>query len=163
MDDDEFLARVSKCDEELIGHEEDCSRYECWCALYLEATPQQRLQLPGLFAPRDTGVFGDRLGYLTMCIRAVSKRIQSPEDVHPLRLGLAAAAILQEGIDSRDILISLSFLYIRAIDAGIDPIPYFKEASASSGPVTSRLINGLLSCGEATIREQYQQFSGGDS
>jgi hypothetical protein len=76
-----------------------------------------------------------------------------------LRLGLAAAAILQEREDYRDIMVSLAFLHHAARRAGIDPDPLFREVAALARPETERFMRGFLERDEAEIEEMVEAFS----
>ncbi len=77
-------------------------------------------------------------------MRRVSGTIKSTRDAQRLRLGLAAAAILEERSDYRDILASLASLHRAATGAGIDPAPYFEEVAALARPQTGRFIRDFL-------------------
>jgi hypothetical protein len=60
-------------------------------------------------------------------------RIRTAEDINHLRLGLAAASIIGEGIDPRDFGFAVDHLSMAAARAGIDARPHFQEAAALSG------------------------------
>src|SRR6476659_4899457 len=156
MDDvnnEEFLSRLLKWEAKLnrAERERDYSRFDALCALYLEATAEQRLQLPSLVAPEDSARYDNVLGGLIVYMGWDAERIKTPADLLPLHLGLAAAAILQERLDDRDIGISLSFLYLAAKRAGIDPVPHFQEIAGMARPETKQFILRFLERDEKWI------------
>src|SRR5919205_3779728 len=128
------------------------ARFDALCALYLEANEVQRAQIPALFAREEsTRAYGriadwiasrerarNDLSNLIFYMRRVASSIGSEGDTSRLRLGLAAAAILQEREDYRDIIVSLAFLHHAARRAAIDPNPYFREVAALARPETGQ-------------------------
>src|ERR687895_664115 len=128
------------------------ARFDALCALYLEADVAQRAQIAATFAPEveeSTRVYArtadwvasrerarNDLSNLIFYMRRVALSIDSGEDAWRLRLGLAAAAILQEREDYRDIIVSLAFLQYAARRGGIDPEPTFREVAALARPET---------------------------
>jgi hypothetical protein len=92
-------------------------------------------------------------------MRLIADLIRTPGDVQLLRLGLAAAALVERPLDWRDVLVSLAFLYHGAAQAGIDPQPYFKEIADSANPVTSDFIRGFLRRGNRDIEQLARDFS----
>jgi hypothetical protein len=148
-------------------------RFDVLCALYLGADGAQRAQIPALFA-REESTRGyariadwiasrertrQDLSNLIFYMRRVASSIRSGDDASRLRLGLAAAAILQEREDYRDIIVSLAFLHHAARRAGIDPEPFFQEAAALARPETERFIRGFLERDEADIEQMVEAFS----
>lgn len=167
MDDETFLTRFNKWEANLNKKEKsDYSKYDALSALYLEATPEQRLRLLDFLARYDTRSnhkrpsyqnltpYEELLGELTVYMRWDSKRIKTPDDISPLRLGLAAAAILGEGLDNRDVTVSLAFLYIAAKQAGLDPVAQFKEIAETARPEAKHLILNFLKRDEAKLRTE---------
>jgi hypothetical protein len=158
MDDDAFVRRFNNWQSQLAKeidpyHVSDPSIYDDLCLLFLEANSVQRQQLSVMVAPPNKeGEY--RLAYLIYeYMRWVSQRIRTPEDVQALRLGLAAAAIVEESIDFRDVLVSLAFLYQAATEAGIDPKPYFKEVADTARPETRGFIRGFLARSKREIKQ----------
>jgi hypothetical protein len=112
-------------------------RFDALCALYLQADEAQRMQIPAIFAreestreyARTADWISSRkrarndLSNMIFYMRRVAGSISTGDDAWRLRLGLAAAAILQEREDFRDIIVSLAFLHLAATRAGIDPSP----------------------------------------
>jgi hypothetical protein len=164
MDDEDFLKGFAEWEASLGPEreqysEDDIAKYDALCSLYLEATPEQRRKLAHLFAPAGTKAGAYRRGYLFIYMRLVSERIKTPQDVHHLRLGLAAAALLEERWDTRDILVSLAFLHRAATQAGIDPAPYFKEIADTARPQTREFIRAFLRRSKRDIKELVDAFS----
>jgi hypothetical protein len=162
MDDTTFLSRFAQWQSTL--QETDLSKHEAWkygtlCALYLEATAGQRRQLPHLVALEDTEAYENRLWNLIGYMRLVSEQITTSNDVYPLHLGLAAAAILEERLDFRDIIVSLAFLYQAAKRAGIDPAPHFKEVGDLARPETADFIRGFLRRSKREIKRMAEHFA----
>jgi hypothetical protein len=92
-------------------------------------------------------------------MRRLSSSMGSGDATWRLRLGLAAAAILQEREDYRNIVVSLVFLHHAARRAGIDPDPHFREVTALARPETERFMRGFLERDEAEIEEMVEAFS----
>ncbi len=84
------------------------------------------------------------LSNLILYMRRVASSITSEEDIWQLRQGLAAAAILQEREDYREIIASLAFLHGAARRAGINPEPFFQEVSGPARPETEEFIHTRL-------------------
>ena len=149
------------------------ARFDAPCCLYLEADGAQRAQLPALFAREESTQAYARiadwiasrerarndLSNLIFYMRRVALSIDSGENAWRLRLGLAAAAILQEREDSRDIIVSLAFLHYAARRAGIDPDPYFREVTALARPETEEFVLSFLERDEADIEQMVEAFS----
>lgn len=92
-------------------------------------------------------------------MRRVASSITSEDDISHLRKGLAAAAILQEREDYRDIIVSLAFLHCAARRAGINPEPFFQEVSGLARPETGEFIRGFLERNKADIEQMVEDFS----
>jgi hypothetical protein len=149
------------------------ARFDSLCALYLEADEAQRAQVSAAFAPEEStrayariaDWMGSRerarndLSNLIFYMRRVASAIRSGEDTPRLRLGLAAAAILQEREDYRDIIVSLAFLHHAARRVGIDPDPIFREVAGLARPETEEFIRGFLKRDEADIEQMVEAFS----
>src|SRR5919205_1762985 len=128
------------------------ARFDALCALYLEADEVQRAQIPALFAREESTRAYARiadwiasrqrarndLSNLIFYMRRVASSIRLEDDTSRLRLGLAAAAILQEREDYRDIIVSLAFLHHAARRAAIEPEPFFREVAALARPETGQ-------------------------
>src|SRR5918994_5765675 len=168
MGDDEFEARLLAWlgmpgEGETYQHDADPypddlrdARFDALCALYLEATEEQRTQVPALFAREEsTRAYvriaewrasreraRDDLSAMIFYMRRVAGSIGLGDDAWRLRLGLAAAAILQEREDYRDIIVSLAFLHYAARRAGIDPDPFFREVAHLARPETEEFVVG---------------------
>lgn len=95
---------------------------------------------------------------LTFYMRRVPTLIESDDDAQRLKLGLAAAAILQEREDYRDIIVSLAFLHRAATQAGIDPEPYFLEVAGLAEAETGQFIKSFLERDEADIGHMVETF-----
>jgi hypothetical protein len=136
----------------------DIAAYDMLCSLYLAASPEQRQQLPSLVAQGNSHAGVIRLNYLIYYMRWVAERIRTPDDVDSLWLGLAAAAILEEGIDERDVIVSLAFLHNAATEAGIDPAPYYKDVADMARPEMRRFIRGFLERSSRDIKSMVDVF-----
>jgi hypothetical protein len=149
------------------------ARFDALCSLYLEADEVQRAQIPALFAREESTrayariaewiASGERarndLSNLIFYMRRVALSIDSGDDAGRLRLGLAAAAILQEREDSRDIIVSLAFLHYAARRAGIDPDPFFREVAHLARPETEESVVSFPERDEAEIENMVEAFS----
>jgi hypothetical protein len=62
-----------------------------------------------------------------------SYRIRTADDISHLRLGLAAASIIGEGIDPRDFGFAVDHLSRATARVGIDSRPHFREVADLSG------------------------------
>ncbi len=137
------------------------ARFDALCGLYLEADEGQRAQIAALFAreaEESTRAYAriadwvasrqrarDDLSNLIFYMRRVAASMGSSDDAsRRLRLGLAAAAILQEREDYRDIVVSLAFVHHAARRAGVDPDPFFREVAALARPETEEFMRGFL-------------------
>ena len=149
------------------------ARFDALCALYLEADEMQRAQIPALFA-REESTRGytyiaawiasrergrNDLSNLILYMRRVASSIRSEDGTSRLRLGLAAAAILQEREDYRDIIVSLAFLHHSARRAAIDPDPFFRAVAGLARPETQEFISRFLERDEADIERMVEAFS----
>jgi hypothetical protein len=185
MDDDEFEERLilwlgmpGEGDSYPLHpapYQEDLrdARFDALCALYLEATEQQRAQIPAIFAREESTRAYARIGDWTSSrerarndlsnmifyMRRVATSIKSSDDTWRLRLGLAAAAILQEREDYRDIIVSLAFLHHAARLAGIDPEPPFLEVAGLARPESRQFIERFLERDGADIQRMVEAFS----
>jgi hypothetical protein len=149
------------------------ARFDALCSLYLEADEVRRAQITALFAREEsTRAYAsiadwiasrerarNDLSNLIFYMRRVALSINSGDDAWRLRLGLAAAAILQEREDYRDIIVSLAFLHHAARRAGIDPDPFFLEVAALARPETEEFIRRFLERDEADIEKMVEAFS----
>lgn len=100
------------------------------CTVYLTCNPQARDALRKLMADRET------LHYLIWgYIYRMADRITRPGDISSLRKGLAAVSLEDGGFDYRDTIVSLSELFVRAEEAGIDPRPHFHAVADMSTDV----------------------------
>ncbi len=149
------------------------ARFDALCTLYLEADEAQRAQIPALLAIEgNTQAYAriadwvasrerarNDLSNLIFYMRRVASSIMSSGDAARLRLGLAAAAILQEREDYRDIVVSLAFLHHAARRAGIDPDPSFREVAALARPETEEFMRAFLERDEADIEKMVETFS----
>ena len=92
-------------------------------------------------------------------MRRAALSIDPGDDAWRLRLGLAAAAILQEREDYRDIIVSLAFLHHAGRRAGIDPDPFFRELAHLARPETEEFVVSFLERDEAEIENMGEAFS----
>ena len=148
------------------------ARFDSLCALYLQANEEQRTQIPAIFARQETTRAYVRIAdwissrerarndlfNMTFYMRRVATSIESDDDAQRLKLGLAAAAILQEREDYRDIIVSLAFLHRAATQAGIDPEPYFLEVAGLAETETGQFIKSFLERDEADISDMVEAF-----
>jgi hypothetical protein len=149
------------------------ARFDALCSLYLQADEVRRAQIPALFAREESTQAYARiaewiasrerarndLSNLIFYMRRVALSINSGDDAWRLRLGLAAAAILQEREDYRDIIVSLAFLHYAARRAGIDPEAFFLEVAALAKPETEEFVVSFLKRDEADIEQMVEAFS----
>jgi len=177
MDDSAFLARLAGW-ESMPGSIEDeayfssafpgplDAKFDALCALHLEASADQRAFLIDLFASQKSTLARPYLAYLRFdnlilgYMRRITRRITAPGDTTPLRLGLAAAAIVQEHPDYRDVIISLAFLHYAATRAGIDPRPHFEAVAALARPETGSFLLNFLTRSPAGIQHMVQELGG---
>jgi hypothetical protein len=103
------------------------------CAEYLIASSTEREQCRAAVSDKD-GVQSFLLSYVAAC----ADRIRSPEDLDPLRRGLAAASIENCATDDRDLLVALAKLFVWAERVGIDPAPHFRSVARLSSDVEPR-------------------------
>jgi hypothetical protein len=106
---------------------------EQMCAEYLIASPAERERCRAAVSENDS-VQSFLLGYVATC----ADRIRSPEDLGPLRRGLAAASIENCATDYRDVFVALAKLFVWAERAGVDPVPHFREVGRLSSDATPR-------------------------
>ena len=149
------------------------ARFDALCALYLQADEKQRAQIPAILAREEStrayAHIGDwissrelartDLSNMIFYMRRVALSIRPGDNARRLRLGLAAAAILQEREDYRDILVSLAFLYQAATRAGIDPESHFLEVASLARPETRQFIERFLQRDSADIEQMVEAFS----
>jgi hypothetical protein len=149
------------------------ARFDALCAPYLEADGVQRAQIPEIFAREESTRAYARiadwassrerarndLSSLILYMRRVASSIESGDHTWRLRLGLAAAAILQEREDYRDIIVSLAFLHQAARRAGMDPEPSFVEVAGLARPETGEFIRSFLERDEADIDQMVEAFT----
>ena len=149
------------------------ARFDALCALYLLANEEQRTQIPAILAREESThayariadwissreIARNDLSNMTFYMRRVASSIRSDNDTRPLKLGLAAAAILQEREDYRDIIVSLAFLHQAATRAGIDPEPHFLEVAGLARPETGRFIERFLERDRADVEHMVEVFS----
>ena len=185
MRDDEFEARVIErldmpgggdpypYDANPYPADPRDARFDALCTLYLESSGTQRAQISATFAPEESTRAYARIAdwiasrerarndlyNLIFYMRRVASSIRSGDDAPRLRLGLAAAAILQEREDYRDIIVSLAFLHHAARPAGIDPDPSFREVAGLARPETERFLLSFLERDEAEIEQMVEGFS----
>ena len=185
MDDAEFEARLIAWldmggEGDLYPHDADPYpadprdiRFDRLCTLFLQTNGNQRMQIPAIFAREEsTRAYPSTADWISsrerarndLCsmifyMRRVAFSIRSSDDAWSLRLGLAAAAILQEREDYRDIIVSLAFLHRAARMAGIDPGPPFREVAGLARPETGQFIETFLKRDEAEIERMVETFS----
>jgi hypothetical protein len=118
--------------------------------LYLMADADQRLLIRGFFEDKD------RLRkYLHSYVGGrAAPHLRSTGDDEWLRLGLAAASIVDQRVDWRDLLICLGALWLAAEEAGIDPARYFSAVARISSDEprygnssTRQLLRGFRTSG----------------
>ncbi len=153
--------------------------FDCLCTLYLEADEAKRAQIAAHFARDAHAEHASPLPHRLLgsgsCAPARQRRPLQPDPLHappvlvdglgqrchlaPAAGALAAAAILHEREDYRDIMVSLAFLHHAARRAGIDPDPHFREVGGLARPETEEFMRGFLERDEAEIEEMVEAFS----
>jgi hypothetical protein len=128
------------------------------CSLYLAADQEQRAVIRGLFDDKT------RLRkYLHSYIGGrAAPRLESTGDRKWLDLGLAAASIVDQRVDWRDLLIALGALWLSAEEAGIAPARRFSSVAristdepAYGGSSTSDLLRRFRDSGHLrSIKEK---------
>jgi hypothetical protein len=128
------------------------------CDLYLSADEDQRRVIRGFFPGQD------RIRkYLHSYVGGrAAPHLADAGDVKWLRLGLAAASIVDQRVDYRDLLICLGALWLAAEEAGIAPARHFSAAARLSNdePVfgnssTRDLLRGFRTSGHLrSIKER---------
>lgn len=71
--------------------------------------------------------------FLFAAVVSAARRVESSRDSEAVRRGLAAAAILDNRADVRDLSVALGNLYLVAHRVGLDASSFFKEAAGMSG------------------------------
>ena len=98
------------------------------CCLYLSADQEQRLLIRGFFEDKSRV-----RKYLHSYIGGrAAPRLESTGDGKWLSLGLAAASIVDQRVDYRDLLICLGALWLSAEEAGIAPARRFSSVARIS-------------------------------
>jgi hypothetical protein len=102
---------------------------------YLTATPRRRGAIRRFVKERHRLIiaFEDRVTWHAY-------RLEANGGIRHLRLGLAAASVVGEGIDPRDFGFAICHLAQAAVRAGIDPRPHFREVANLSAKGRSLLI-----------------------
>jgi hypothetical protein len=128
------------------------------CSLYLSADQEQRVFIRDLFEDKT------RLRkYLHSYIGGrAAPRLESTGDRKWLDLGLAAASIVDQRVDWRDLLIALGALWLSAEEAGIAPARRFSSVAristdepAYGGSSTSDLLRRFRDSGHLrSIKEK---------
>ena len=119
---------------------------ETVCRIYLEGTDDQRARIRAILSGRRN-LMSHFCGYPSVA----AGEIRTPQDIEPLRIGLAAVSIENSSLDVRDLILSLETLYEAAVDAGIDPKPHFQDVAAisstepSEGGFSGTTMRDLLS------------------
>jgi hypothetical protein len=104
-----------------VPEPEPAARLAEICRLYLAVGAPEQAKLMGAVAGR-TGVQNHLLGYAYAC----AGQLKASRAGEWLRLGLAAAALAEGGMDPRDVLLALAELYVTAEAAGLEPAPAFE-------------------------------------
>ena len=86
------------------------------CRIYLDASTRERRAIRDAAAGKK-GVLNCLLGH----VYKSAERVRATGDKQWLQIGLAAAAIQQNGYDHRDFLLALAELYVAAEEVGLDP------------------------------------------
>lgn len=116
------------------------------CGLYLEADEDQRRVVRDLFPGKD------RIRkYLHSYVGGrAAPHLADTGDVKWLRLGLAAASIVDQRVDYRDLLICLGALWLAAEEAGIAPARHFSAVA--------KLSNDEPVYGNSSTRDLLRRF-----
>jgi hypothetical protein len=98
------------------------------CAIYLEANGEGRAGIRALFDDKQR-----LLKHLHSYVGGrTAARLEATGDVKWLRLGLAAASIVDSRVDYRDLLICLGALWLAAEGVGIAPARHFSAVARIS-------------------------------
>ena len=129
-----------------MGYTELLEQLERLCERYLALDQPNRAAIRECIGSIKGGIHLPTLIYVVPnalygCVSGAAERIKSREDVKWLRMGLAAASIEDARMDSRDLLLGLSDLYLSAEEAGIDPKPYFQEIASISAEAGQALLS----------------------
>lgn len=100
------------------------------CSIYLGAHRRQRIAIRSLFDDKRS-----LLNHLHGYIGRSARLLESTRDRRWLRLGLAAASIVDRRVDWRDLLICLGDLYLAARRMHIRPGGHFQTVAKLSNPV----------------------------
>jgi hypothetical protein len=140
------------------------AKFHALSALYLQGSQQQRMSLIDCFAtgtaisfPHSTHA---RFDNVIIYMRRIARCLSSAADSFLLRLGLTAAALTENQVESHDLLVSLAFLYHAASRAGIDPVPEFDRIAAIASPQVQEALRAFLHCDVSTVRRMVQHYEG---
>lgn len=133
--------------------------------LYLAGSPQQQAQLRQFFASGRCSACPLQSAYARfdnalIYMRRITRCIRTIADDPLVRLGLAAAAYTEGGVDQHDLLVSLAFLYHAAMRAGIDPVPAFDAIAVTAGPQAQQALRAFLHCEASTATRIVQHYEG---
>ena len=107
--------------------------------LYEESANEVRSEIERIFQSKEY-----ILNYLISFPSYASGFIDSSADVEWLRMGLTAALIVDRRGDFRELFVSLGILYVRALEKGIDPVPYFHETVSHSMNTRQNVLDEFL-------------------
>ena len=82
-------------------------------------------------------------GPLQRAMSVASQRFGKTKDSRWLDVLLALVSIEDQRMDFRDTLMLLGAVYVRAVEAGIDPLPHLERAATLSSPQTSHMLEGF--------------------
>ena len=140
------------------------AKFHALSALYLLGSQEQRRNLIDCFATGTAISFPysthARFDNVIIYMRRVARCLRSAADSFLLRLGLAAAALTENRVESHDLLVSLAFLYCSALRAGIDPVPEFDRIAAIASPQVQEALRAFLRCDLSTVRRMVQHYEG---
>ena len=103
-------------------NEKDWPTYQNFCVAFAKGDCSLRQKLHVLLADYP-GIKNNLVGFAYQC----AEKLMETGDETWLRTGLAAIAMAERSMDYRDMLLVLAELYVVAEEAGLDPIPAFRE------------------------------------
>jgi hypothetical protein len=160
------------------------AKFHALSALYLLGSQEQRRSLIDCFANNtddsavsstfdsvvNSPISGTALSFphstytrfdnVIIYMRRVARSLRSTTDSFLLRLGLAAATLTENRVESHDLLVSLAFLYYSASRAGIDPVPEFGRIAAIASPQIQEALQAFLHSDLATVKRMVQHYEG---
>lgn len=108
-------------------HEELYLLFDVVCSKYLQGTPEERDTIRSFIQDNHSV-----LSALGRYVGKATDHLASTGDTQWLMLALAAISIENLQIDYRDTYYTLGTLFIIAVEAGVNPVPYFEQVGSIS-------------------------------